>query len=242
MVRGRSIDKTLPNTRALTQQRDYRARKAARQVRLQPEVAVPCSWLTRQADLEEENRRLKVENARLAVENAALRCRLDELDLRSQARTQHQSLQESNSVDPEVWQQIEDAKTGVEIAMRQFEKLQALRPVTLYTPESVPSQDHRIEAEEVQNANLGEESLVAERRCCGSTQKPPSEDIGGKCPPLVEDRAVAVPTLASITAPSPSLVMSVDAELPSFHLGYPQSNEREECCLGLISCEPTAAG
>lgn len=51
MTRGRSKDLTIPTSRALTQQRDYRARKAKHL-----------------ADLEERCRRAEVENAKLRKE------------------------------------------------------------------------------------------------------------------------------------------------------------------------------
>ena len=59
MTRGRKKDLTIPPTRALTQQRDYRARKA--------------QYV---ADLEDRVRRTEEENARLKKEVEALRMRL----------------------------------------------------------------------------------------------------------------------------------------------------------------------
>ncbi|GFZ44253.1 hypothetical protein JCM24511_01975 [Saitozyma sp. JCM 24511] len=59
MVRGRTIDETLPLTRSLTIQREYRARKAAKI-----------------KTLEESNSRLADENAALRAEIADLKCRV----------------------------------------------------------------------------------------------------------------------------------------------------------------------
>lgn len=58
MTRGRKIDHTIPPTRSVTQQRDYRARKAQFVAGLQQRVQ----------DLEEQCRRSEAENAQLRRE------------------------------------------------------------------------------------------------------------------------------------------------------------------------------
>ncbi|RSH76541.1 uncharacterized protein EHS24_005530 [Apiotrichum porosum] len=63
MPRGRSIDRTLPPTRSLTAQRDYRARKVAKQ-----------------RDLEDSVAQLTAENAALRAEVADLRARVAQPD------------------------------------------------------------------------------------------------------------------------------------------------------------------
>lgn len=87
MTRGRSIDKTIPPSRALAQQRDYRARKAARIVSafgvlraillssstLNPPSSILSSTRNRaladyQESLEEELERLRAENDSLRAE------------------------------------------------------------------------------------------------------------------------------------------------------------------------------
>lgn len=71
MPRGRSKDTTLPLTRQLTAQRDYRARKAAKLVR-----SALLSPTNDQQGLQEQVDRLSAENAALVAEVKNLRAKL----------------------------------------------------------------------------------------------------------------------------------------------------------------------
>jgi hypothetical protein len=198
--------------------------------------------LTRQAELAEENRRLKEENARLVDENDALRRRVQGLEDLAGGRMDRKEAQDSwQRVDAEVWRQVEDAKAGVEIALRQLEGLHALRSVTRHTPESASPPDGRIETE-IHGDRHGEQVIVTTKRCCVTTPMAsrPVESACSTGPGAADECSRATPTLDSIALHSSNPTTTVDVDLPSFHLGYPQSNEREECCLGLISCEPSA--
>lgn len=203
-----------------------------------------ASPLISQAGLEEENKRLKDENARLAADNDALRCRVKELEHYAEAHPNGKEEADSwRGMDMAVWRQIEDARAGLHMALRQLEGLSVeglsvIRPTERHTPAPASPPKQRVETE----TRCARPALAG--TSCKTMQMSARQAEG---PGATGHSATAIhptvtSTLASAIAKTPAVDGVIDVDLPSFHLGYPQSNEREECCLGLISCEPSAIG
>lgn len=188
---------------------------------------------------------LEDENARLVAENDALRAQVEALNRRLGM------MEQQTGADYVAWKEVEEFRTQAERALRRLDDFVAQRLKSSSGP-SYPTAPDLQSAIRPGSCCGGQPQLCNDANASCSMILPPTAAVS--IPPVYteyDSQAVDMSQQSMPYAQSmrDGTVVSghqttnwrgyAEPDPPTFRPDYPQSNEREECCLGLISCEPT---